>query len=90
MVKPPAAGIKVLLLSTMLPVEVPPIFKVCLLVVKMLPVASRERALLLAQEIEAVGVPLFTLIKPNLADAVEIPPTNRSTVVFFGVSAPLN
>ena len=39
-------------------------------------------------EIVAVGFPELTLIKANLAEAVDCPPTRRSTVELFGKSAP--
>jgi len=74
--------------TTMLPVVAPPMVSVWLLVVPRLPAPVRNVALLRPPEIEAVGVPELTLVKANLADAVEIPPINRSTVAFFGVSAP--
>src|SRR5690349_13167231 len=48
----------------MSPVDADPRLRVCLLVVPMLPDASSVRALLVEiAEREAVGVPLFTLIK---------------------------
>jgi len=39
-------------------------------------------------EIEAVGVPELTFMNANLAEAVEIPPSSRSTVVLFANIAP--
>ena len=39
-------------------------------------------------DIWIAGVPLFTLIKPNLADADVAPPTRRSSVGLFGYSVP--
>lgn len=40
-------------------------------------------------EMEAVGVPLFTFKKANLAEAVEVPPTKASKVELPGYKAPL-
>ena len=58
-------------LTTMLPVELLPKVNVCLLVVASIPVPVRYVLLSpLFAEIEAVGVPLFTFIKANLADCV--------------------
>lgn len=39
-------------------------------------------------EIDAVGVPEFTLITANLALAVDWPPIRRSTVELFGAKNP--
>ena len=72
----------------MSPVEAEPMVNVCLLVVKILPLASNERALLEAPEILAVGVPEFTPVKANLALAVETPPTRRSRVAILGKRVP--
>jgi hypothetical protein len=59
------------------------------LVVPRLPLPERKvLALAVVPAIEAVGVPPATLMKANLAEAVEVPPTNRSTVAFLGLSAP--
>jgi hypothetical protein len=40
-------------------------------------------------EIVAVGEPEFTLIKPNFAEVVALPPIKRSTVAFLGFISPL-
>ncbi len=40
--------------------------------------------------IEAVGVPLFTFMKANLALSVDCPPINTSTVEFLGKRVPLD
>lgn len=39
-------------------------------------------------EIEAVGVPLLTLINANFAEEVAVPPMRKSTVVFAAYSTP--
>ena len=64
------------------PVVAPPKVRVCPLVVPKLPSPVRKVALFpeLA-EIEAVGVPPATLRRPNLALAVEVPPSSKSCVV---------
>ena len=38
----------------------------------------------------AVGVPSAIPVMANCAESVEVPPTRRSTVVFFGRMVPLN
>ena len=66
-----------------------PRVKFCLLVVKILPVASMESAPLIPAETEAVGVPLpVTLVKANLALLVAVEPRSRSSVILKGESAP--
>src|SRR6266404_8451298 len=66
-----------------LPVLLSPSCKVCPLVVASVPVAVRYVALLLSPEILAVGVPEFTLMKANFADAVALDPSKRSCVGFL-------
>src|SRR5882724_1819340 len=67
------------------PVDPEPRVNVWALVVPKIPVPVKTVALLpeLA-EMEAVGVPPALLRKPNLAEAVEMPPTRRSRVEMFG------
>jgi len=64
-----------------LPVDALPSCKVCLFVVPRIPVPVRKAALLPdPAEIEAVGTPPATLVKANLADAVAVLPSRRSSV----------
>src|SRR5579864_7104958 len=69
---------------TILPDEAPPRVRVCPFVVPSVSSAVRKVLLLLPAESDAVGTPLFTLIKANLADAVALPPIRTSTVVLYG------
>jgi hypothetical protein len=64
---------------TMSPVVTPPIVNVWALVVPRFPVPVKYVALSpLFAEMDAVGVPVPTLTKPNLADALELPPSKKS------------
>ena len=74
---------------TIFPVELPPRVSVWALVVCIVPVALRDRALLEVPEILAVGVPPATLIKANLAEVVDTPPRRTSTVLLYGAMVPL-
>ena len=66
-----------------LPVPAAPRVSVWPFVVLRIPVAVNESALLLAPEIEAVGVPAPTLRKPNFAELVALDPSKRSSLVFL-------
>ena len=71
------------------PVVVPPIVKFWALVVPRFPIPVRNVVFApLLAEMEAVGVPELTLIKANLDDWVEVPPSNRSCVLFTSVINP--
>src|SRR5258708_5612350 len=60
------------------------------LVVPRVPAPVRYAALLpFAAEIDAVGTPLLTLVKANLALTVDVPPRRRSSVGILSVIAPL-
>jgi len=72
------------------PVDRLPMFKVCPLVVVSVPSPANESALLPVPEIEAVGVPLPTLRKPNFALAVAVAPSKRSCVVSLSVITPFD
>ena len=74
--------------SRMSPVVVVPRVSVCLAVVLMVPVALSERAPAAPAEMVAVGVPLLTLIRPNLAEVVALPPISKSTVELLALRAP--
>ena len=70
---------------TIFPVVFPPNVNVCPLVVWRLPNPVRYVAIFPEfAEILAVGVPLLTFMKANLAAAVETPPIPRSKVEFPG------
>ncbi len=67
------------------PVLEEPRESVCLLVVASVPLPVIYRALFpLFADIVAVGVPPATLIRPNLAEEVAVPPTRTSTVSLPG------
>ena len=73
----------------MLPVVAEPSVSVWPLVVPMLPVASSDSALLLAPEMDAVGVPPATFTKANFALVVAVDPSRKSWVVIRSLIAPL-
>ncbi len=66
--------------NAMLPVVAEPSSNVCLFVVPSTPVAAMVVAPAAPADTEAVGVPESTLRNANLAEAVEVPPTNMSSV----------
>lgn len=67
------------------PVEAPPSVKFWKLVVPRFPVPVRKVALFpVPAEILAVGVPEEIPSTANFAEEVEVPPTNRSRVLFVG------
>ena len=68
----------------MFPLSPPPKVRDCLAVVARLPPAVNKAAPAVPAETDAVGVPLLTFMKANLADAVVAPPIKRSTVEFNG------
>src|SRR3990172_741470 len=74
--------------SRMSPVVVVPRVSVCLAVVLMVPVALSARAPAAPALMVAVGVPEFTLIRPNLALVVAEPPISKSTVALLALRAP--
>ena len=62
-----------------------PIVRFCILVVCKIPVPVRYVELFpLFALMDAVGVPLFTLITANLEELVAVPPIRRSTVELIG------
>ena len=76
-------------LKTMLPVDEEPSVSVCAFVVPRTPDPVRYAALLpLFADIDAVGVPLFTLVNANFADCVVVPPRRRSCPVNLSTIAP--
>jgi hypothetical protein len=78
-------------LNERFPVVLPPKVRVCILVVAKFPSPVKKTALFpeLA-EIEAVGVPVPIMLRTaNLAEAVLVAPSKRSSVIFVGARAPL-
>jgi hypothetical protein len=76
--------------SVTLPVEPEPKVKVCALVVPNTPIPERVVAIFpLFAEIDAVGVPLLTLMNANFEDTVAFDPRRRSCVIFLSIIAPL-
>ena len=71
------------------PVVSPPRVNVCFAVVCKVPAAVRYEAPVVPADIEAVGVPLFTLMNANLAEELAVPPISKSTVLLIGEIAPL-
>ena len=71
--------------SAIFPVVAPPNVRVCSFVVARFPAAVKYAPPVVPfpAEMEAVGVPELTLSTANFADALDCPPTNRSTVVLF-------
>ena len=69
------------------PVSVSPKVKVCFVVVAKVPVALRYTPPAAPAETDAVGVPVATFKKPNLADAVLIDPIKTSSDAFIGEMA---
>ena len=64
--------------------------KFCLFVVDKLPFPSRKvRTFARLPDMDAVGVPLFTLRKAKSALAVLVPPIKASSVLFLGNKLPL-
>jgi len=79
----------VLLERTILPVEVVPSVRLCLLLVPRTPVPVKKEALLPdPAEIEAVGTPPATLVKANFAELVACEPRSKSSVVFLSKIEP--
>src|SRR3989344_1382966 len=75
---------------TMFPVVAPPNVRVPMLREERVPVeAVKDNPLLLDAEIVATGRSFATPVIANCAADVDVPPTNKSTVVFLGVRAPL-
>jgi len=71
--------------SCIVPVVEPPRVRGAMLVVARLPSPVRYVATLaVVPDMEAVGVPSFTLSIANLADVVETPPMRRSVVGLRG------
>ena len=71
------------------PVLVPPIVRLCALVVPRLPLPVRKVALLAVDPaILAVGVPPATLMNANLAEEVDVDPRRTSSVILLGAKAP--
>lgn len=77
--------------SIMFPVLLPPRVSVWLSYVCTLPDESIDNAgpPAVCAEIEAVGVPVFTLMNANLAEVVEVAPSKRSCVVILSNILPL-
>src|SRR5258706_609296 len=76
--------------SMMSPVLLSPRVRDCLLVVAKVPLAFMYAPPVVAvpAEILAVGVPPATFMTANFAEAVDVPPTNRSTVLLYGAIVP--
>ena len=66
-----------------------PIVKVCFAVVDNVPVAVTYNPPAAPAETDAAGVPEFIFNTANFADAVAVPPTNKSSVEFIGYNVPL-
>ena len=80
--------VRTLALEKKLILPVVPRVRVCPLVVPMVPLPVRDKALFPVPEILAVGVPPATLMKANFAELVALEPSKRSSVVFLSKIVP--